>query len=134
MTLEEKKILAIDPGREKLGLAVMDSDGEVIEKRVIARDKFSDILSELVNRHHPGIFAIGDGTGSGWVLDVVHALGQGEVRKIKEGGSTLEARDLAWKINPPGGIWRFLPRILWPDPQELDAWAAVVIGRRAIGE
>ncbi len=125
-------ILAIDPGRDKLGLAVLDADGGIIEKSVIQRDDFPDAISEIINRLQPSLFAIGDGTGSDWVFNATSATVQGKVVRIPEMHTTLEARELAWKESPPGGIFRILPKIFWPIPPDLDAWAAVVIGRRAI--
>ena len=125
-------ILAIDPGIDKFGLAVLDLSGGIIDKKVILKEKFSQEISVMLNRYDPGALITGDGTGSDWVCGVLSALGKGKVVRVDEKKSTLDARELAWRENPPGGIWKLIPKFFWPSPSDLDAWAAVVIGRRAL--
>ncbi len=125
-------ILAIDPGREKLGLAVLDTSGRVMEKSVISRTHFSNAIAGLIEMHKPSMFAVGDGTGSEWVYEVLSSLDKGQVELVPERGTTLEAREMAWRANPPGGFWKILPKLFWPTPEDIDAWAAVVIGMRAL--
>ncbi len=127
-------VLAIDPGLHKFGLAVLDADGEVIEKSVVTMGDFAQGVLGLIDRHHPDLLAMGGGTGSGWIAGALSAASVKEIHQVDERNTTLEARELAWKENPPGGLWRLLPKIFWPTPGELDAWAAVVIGRRALKE
>ena len=133
-TSQKPFLLAVDPGRDKIGIAVLTRDGEIIEKSVIPRTEFAQSVSELINRHNPDAFAVGDSTFSKFAYDALCAVVKKEVLKVPERGSTLQARDLAWKEIPPGGLYRILPRIFWPTPSGLDAWAAVVIGRRALAE
>jgi len=123
-------ILAIDPGRDKLGLAVLNSDGEVLSMETVIRSRFSERIGFLLNEYKPEHVVLGSGTGSDWVNDVMSSLDVAEVAKLDEAGSTLEARELAWKENPPRGIWKIVPRLFWPIPPDVDGWAAVVIGRR----
>jgi RNase H-fold protein (predicted Holliday junction resolvase) len=130
----EGHILAVDPGSEKLGLAVLMPDGTVVEKLVILRDQYADEISRLIQKYDPSLYAVGDGTGSKWVYDALAALVGGVIKLVPEAGTTLEARDMAWKAHPPGGLWRVLPKLFWPVPRDIDAWAAVVIGKRAIGK
>jgi len=127
-------LLAVDPGSDKIGIAVLTRDGEIIEKSVIPRTEFAQSVSDLITRHKPETFAVGDSTFSKFAYDALSAVVKKEVLKVSEHGSTLEARDLAWKENRPGGLYRILPKIFWPTPSGLDAWAAVVIGRRALAE
>jgi hypothetical protein len=125
-------ILAIDPGIDKFGLAVLDLSGGIIDKKVILKEKFSQEISVMLDRYNPGALITGDGTGSDWAYGVLSALGKGKVVRVDEKNSTLDARELAWSENPPGGIWKLIPKFFWPSPPDLDAWAAVVIGRRAL--
>ena len=128
-TSEPIVIFAIDPGRNKIGVAILDSSGECQARDVIPKDKFAGVASEYILQYRPNVIAIGNGTGSDWVFGVMSAFDIHVIRVI-EIGSTLEARDLAWRENPPGGIFRILPKIFWPIPPDIDSWAAVVIGRR----
>ena len=125
-------ILAVDPGRDKIGLAILDLSGNEVEKRVIPAGEFDEVLDELENRFDLSMLAVGDGTESDEVLGKASARNFPRIISVPEKGTTLEARELAWKEHPPGGLWRILPRLFWPTPRDLDAWAAVVIGRRAL--
>ena len=128
----ENFILAIDPGRDKCGLAVLGGDGRILFKAIAANGDFRQALHELIILYRPVKIALGDGTGSGDIKSIAKELYQGSVVSVPEKDSTLEARDLAWESHPPTGIVKFLPKVFWPVPDELDAWAAVVIGRRAL--
>ena len=125
-------LLAIDPGRDKCGLAVLDASGKVLAKLVCPAPELKKCLDSLCAEHKPNRIAIGDGTGSDEVVKVVESATSLKASVVPERGTTLEARELAWRENPPSGIWRILPRLFWPTPRDLDAWSAVVIGRRAL--
>ena len=133
-TISENRIVAVDPGTEKFGIAVLDYSGKVISKTVVFKIKFPDIIGDIIIKEKPKLLATGDGTGSDWTFNLLASLGTGEVIRVSERKSTLDARELAWKENPPGGIFKILPKIFWPTPPDLDSWAAVVIGRRALEE
>lgn len=130
----ENLILALDPGREKCGLAVLDSDGSVVEKIAVRNHDMRQVAQDLMARRQPVLLAVGDGTGSEAAYRIASEISPGSVVRVSEKGTTLEARELAWRENPPGGIWRVIPRLFWPTPPDLDAWAAVIIGRRALAE
>lgn len=132
MRSDSQYMIAVDPGTDKLGLAILDSTGDAIEKMVVMLPDLEDTLDRLVNRYHPRLLAVGDGTGCIDFLEKTASFNFSVIIRIPEKNTTLEARELAWKENPPGGMWRILPRLFWPTPCDLDAWAAVVIGRRAL--
>jgi hypothetical protein len=134
MPSDSHHIIAVDPGREKLGLAILDMTGEVVEKMVVMIADVPDALQRLTDQYHPDILAVGDGTGCDDFLEKSAAFNFSKIIRIPEKNTTLEARELAWKENPPGGVWRVLPRLFWPSPPDLDAWAAVIIGRRALSQ
>ena len=126
-------LLAIDPGRDKCGVAVLDSNGEVAAKSKCKRERFEEVVKKLMEEYKPSRAAVGDGTGSGEIIKLVEGLMPGKVTVVKEKGTTLEAREMAWKEKGSRGM-RWLPKIFWKDPEDLDAWAAVVIGRRNLKE
>ena len=113
-------------------MAVLDLNGGVVIKVVVGIGQIEHAISDLVEHHEPERIVVGNGTGSEEVIRLAEKLAPGKVSRIHEEGTTLEARELAWRENPPGGLWRILPRLFWPTPRNLDAWAAVVIGRRAL--
>jgi RNase H-fold protein (predicted Holliday junction resolvase) len=126
-------LLAVDPGRDKCGLAVLNISGDVVGKAIADRDELDDAVRGLIDEFNPVRIAVGDGTGSLEVREALGKISDLEITVVSERDTTLEARELAWRERPPRGLWRFLPKIFWPTPTELDAWAAVVIGRRALG-
>jgi hypothetical protein len=125
-------LLAIDPGRCKCGIAVFKRDCSVIYRANMPTENAQAVLVEIIDRFHPGLIAVGNGTGSDTLCSMVKELEGIELIVVPEKNTTLEARELAWQENPPGGIFRILPKIFWPNPSDLDSWAAVVIGRRAL--
>ncbi len=131
---EKIHVLAIDPGRDKIGLAVLSARGDIEEKLVVFRGEFEHALRRTIGEYSIDRIVIGGGTGSDWVKEQLERHGVESVIEVGEEGTTLEARELAWKENPPSGLWKLLPKLFRPTPRDMDAWAAVVIGRRAIGE
>ena len=127
-------VIGIDPGLEKLGIAVLKLDCRDFERHQIQREEFSSIISKLINEHNPDFIAIGNSTGSKWVMDVLSALGELRLKLVDERGTTLQARDAAWNANPPAGIFKILPKIFWPVPDGIDSWAAVLIAIRGLLE
>ena len=129
---EKKYILAIDPGRDKCGLAVLDLSGEITEKKISPVGGMKESVREIVEKYQPSRIALGDGTGSEVIREIVVAVSDAEIVLIKEKDTTLQARELAWRDCPVCGLWKIMPKLFWPTPTDIDAWAAVVIGRRAL--
>ena len=126
------KILSVDPGRDKCGLAVLDSGGNIIFKSVCARNEVVNQIESMVENFKPELIALGDGTGSKEIKKEIGERTDIEILSIPEKNTTLEARELAWKNEAPCGIWCLIPKLFWPTPPDCDAWAAVVIGKKAL--
>ena len=125
-------ILAVDPGRDKCGFAVLTRDGVIIQKAVVLADDFAVRIADFINTFKPEIYAVGSGTHSRSAFDILKSVVDQDVMVIDETGSTLQGRELAWMENPTSGFIGMLPKVFWPTPPDVDAWAAVVIGRRAL--
>ena len=130
-------MLAIDPGRDKCGVAVVDGRGQPLFRAVVSRDRLAEVLDELAQRHELSAVVVGDGTYS----DAVRALLDGRpwvqraggVQLVDERGSSWAARRLYWRLNPPRGLWRLVPVGLRVPPTPWDDLAAVVLARRYLG-
>lgn len=122
----DRLIVAFDPGRN-VGLARVDGRGELIGQEVLE-------LEEAARTHVPweATVLVGDGTGSAALLDLLHARGL-TPELVDERGTTLHARRLYWRRNPPRGILRLLPEGLRPQPAQLDGYAAWALARRWLG-
>ena len=147
---ERDLILAFDPGRDKTGFALVNLDGELIFSGMfpsIEREKFFDALlnsesidefiiergekiSDLIGRVK--FIAIGNGTSSKEFYEAAKIL-KFEIKITDERNTTLEARNLYWKLHKPGFFLRFLPKGLRVPPRVLDDLAAWAIARRELG-
>ncbi len=124
-------ILAIDPGKNKCGLAVLDMDGKVQERKILAREEMSSSIPFYVAKY--GIQALVVGRGS-FGKDLEKELSRLELRAsiifVSEKYSTLEARKRYWKENKPKGLWKLVPTSLRVPPGPVDDYAAVILVER----
>ncbi|MFA4905415.1 MAG: hypothetical protein WC645_02805 [Candidatus Margulisiibacteriota bacterium] len=124
-------ILAVDPGREKCGLAVLDDCAKVLEKRVCAAAKIADEVSSLIQKYNIPTLVLGDSTGSRSVKKSISRLElSANLVFVPEKNSSWEARKRYFKENPPRGLWRFIPSSLLVPPVPIDDFAAVILGER----
>lgn len=127
-------MLAVDPGRSKCGLAVVDAQAGVLHREVAAADRLEARVEALMASFAPDAVVVGDRTGAGEVsrrlraLPAVQAVG-GAV-PVDEAGTSWEARRRYFQANPPRGLWRLVPVGLRVPPVPVDDWAAVVLAER----
>jgi len=124
-------ILAVDPGRDKCGLAVLTPDGEIVDRRVVAALEVESHILTLTARHHISQILLGNSTASArWHKQLLVWLPDTPLEVVDEAGSTWEARALYWQANPPRGWRRLVPLSLQAPPEPIDDFAAVVLARR----
>lgn len=140
-------ILGIDPGRGKTGWAITDGLGDLLLSGIFATaegDRFFHGMKQLL----PEMIApyvlegtvdkiaeirlcecvIGNGTGKDLLLSLAHTLLL-RVKLVPEKGTTLQSRDLYWRIHPPKGLQRIFPAALRVPPRDVDdlaAWAIIL--------
>ncbi len=123
-------IAAIDPGREKCGLAVVDEEGRVLEQRVVATVELEDALKRLRD-FAPGRILLGNGTTSHDAESVVRSsLPEIPVEIVDEYRTTDDAKIAYWKAHPPTGWRRFFPTGMQVPPVPVDDFVAVILARR----
>ncbi|MGM0370588.1 MAG: resolvase [Bacillota bacterium] len=122
-------ILAIDPGRDKSGLAVVTDDNQIIEQMVIGTRELKDIIFTFGKEYNITEVVLGDGTASGGVKELVSDY-HWDVKMVDETNSTLEARELYWADNPPRGWRKLIPTALQTPRRAIDDYAAIVLARR----
>lgn len=126
-------VLGVDPGRAKTGLAVVNQSGEILWRAIIAPAELGERLPELVEKWRVGVLALGDSTASENARAQIESLALDvALRVVNESGSTLEARALYWKDNPPMGWRRVVPISLQEPPTPVDDYAAAIVARRAL--
>ena len=119
-------VAAIDPGREKCGVAVVDEDG-----RVIATVLLADEMTARVKEFRPERILLGNGTTSRTAEETIReAIPDVPVEIVDEYRTTDDARIAYWKANPPSGWRRFFPTSMQVPPAPVDDYVAVILARR----
>lgn len=147
-----KIILGLDPGRDKIGFAFVDSEGGLISSGIFSQIEhvlfFHALLSDsqslsrwtlegntdLLPKNIADSLeftAIGNGTHSRTFTDLAKNFLPCEVLTVDERNTTLEARALYWRLHKPGIFMRILPEGLRVPDRMLDdlaAWAIAIRG------
>ena len=126
-----KIVAAIDPGRDKCGLAVVSDAGEVLLQRVIATEHLEEEAKAVVAAHGPACFLLGNGTTSKKAESRLRsAIPSLPVQVVDEYRTTELARKEYWKANPPSGWRRLLPTSMQVPPVPVDDFVAVLLAKR----
>ncbi|GAB6137348.1 RuvC family protein [Halanaerobaculum tunisiense] len=122
-------IIAVDPGKDKCGVAVVEEDLTVKQQEVVARAKLGANLAALQTKYQGAELVIGDGTKSQEVTTELAAICP-QISLVDESHSTLEARQLYWQENPPTGWRRLIPLSLQTPPDPIDDYVAIILANR----
>lgn len=124
----KNKLLGIDPGRSKTGVALLTDGGEIISTETILTEKLTE---KLLTMDVPSRIIIGNGTNSSNIAKMVRAVFTDvPLEVVEESYSTEEARPLYWQCNPPQGWRKLMPLGMLTPPEPLDGYAAAVLVRR----
>ena len=124
-------VAAVDPGREKCGVAVVDEDGNVLERAVVATARLADELTARAIKFRPELILLGNGTTSRAAEETIRAaLSDIPVAIVDEYRTTDEAKVAYWKTHPPTGWRRFLPTGMQVPPEPVDDFVAVILAQR----
>lgn len=130
----DQMIIAIDPGREKCGIAVVHPENGVLLQKVINTAQLRNVILELIIEYNTRHIIMGDGTSSKeakCTLEQINIEGQSiTVILIDEHHSTDQARQLYWKKNPPRGLMRLIPVTMRVPPEPVDDYVAVILAKR----
>lgn len=135
MNGESGCVLAIDPGRNKCGIAVVrrtaadPAEFEVPYRRVAPRHEIAALLSEIVEAYSPAVVLVGNGTMCDEYSRLASDLGL-PVKIVDERHSTLLARKRYFQENPPRGLRRLIPVSLQCPPEPYDDCAAVILAEK----
>ncbi|MBQ8697908.1 MAG: pre-16S rRNA-processing nuclease YqgF [Schwartzia sp.] len=126
--------LAIDPGREKCGVAVVAGDGRVLEQSVVATARLADEITARVRQFAPDIIVLGNGTTSRSAEETLRkARPEIPIAVVDEYRTTDDARIAYWKAHPPTGWRRILPTGMQVPPVPVDDFVAVILAQRYLG-
>ena len=125
-------LLAIDPGRDKVGYALVDlpqrlqrgSPARVLRMGIVPASEVGALWTEL---HDPGMLTIaGGGTGSAAVVRQLQEAGA-TCEVVPEHFSTRRARVRYLQEHPPRGWRKLIPRVFLSPPGPVDHYAALII-------
>lgn len=125
------KILAIDPGTEKCGLAVLSDAKEILLHKVILTPELVVEIQSYIQNNPCDRIILGSGTGSRRILTVLKKSGiELPIKLVDETNTTLQARERYFKEFPPRGFWRLIPLGLRVPPRPFDDFVAVILAER----
>ena len=124
-------IIAIDPGKNKCGLAVLDENGSILGMNVLSRQETAAALPTYLAKYAAPTVVVGRSPfGKELEREILRLDLRINVIFISEKYSTVEARKRYWRENRPQGLWRFIPTSLRVPPVPVDDYAAVILGER----
>ena len=130
----DEMIVALDPGREKCGIAVVHKQKGMLMKDVIQTNELTIKIQELITQYNIRQIVIGDGTSSREVKQSLETIkiedGPLSISFIDERHSTDEARRRYWVENPPRGLKRLIPITMQVPPKPVDDYVAVILAER----
>lgn len=130
-------ILAIDPGSEKTGTAVLGTDGSLVCRQIIPTGDLFCHLREMYKKYAFTHIVMGNGTNHRHLQPVAEEWIRKEAPDvtfslIDEKFTTVEGRKLYWQYTPRHGWRRLVPLSLQYPPEPVDDFVAWIIGQRYI--
>lgn len=126
--MTDKLYLAIDPGREKCGLALVKKNAEPVLLQSVSVSQLDEILIKIAGQHDLDLIILGDGTGAEKIRKTVEkTLPYMKIVQVDEKDTTRTGRTLYWQYQPAKGWKRLLPEGLRVPDGPVDAYAALAI-------
>jgi RNase H-fold protein (predicted Holliday junction resolvase) len=128
-------ILGFDPGKDKCGLAIMKTDfsqDQLQYHQIIASDQAIATIKNLSEKFPLELIVMGNQTTAKQWRKKIESDPQITIPIVfvDERNSTLEARDLYWKMYPPKGLKRLIPQGMRLPPRPLDDLVAILLIER----
>lgn len=125
-------ILAIDPGSDKCGLAVLDYNKYVHYRGIIATPTIETYLQDLLNKLSIESIIIGDGTHSAELKEKFENQFAREVTTVDESHTTEEA-EKRYRAENYGLVLKILSTIVsWKPGKPVDDYVAIILAERYI--
>ena len=124
-------VIAVDPGREKCGIALLAPDGQVLHRSVATLEDVGERVVGLVAQRKATRLVLGDRTAAREVQDRLRRAGCSlQPILVDEHRSTELARRRYFREKPPRGWRRLLPVTLQTPPEPYDDYVAVILAER----
>lgn len=123
--------IAVDPGREKTGIAILSLTGNVVWHDIVNSMYLLDEIKNIVAEYDTNLLVIGNGTSSKYKQELLKKeLSLLNIITVDEYRTTDEARKLYFEDNPPHGLKKLIPLGMQTPPVPVDDYAAIAIGKR----
>lgn len=135
--MNEKTVLAIDPGSSKCGMALVTRDplGQIrlVWRRIAETSQLMSGFAEAKDVHPFELVIIGNGTKSADIVKTIRreALGTA-ILVVDEKDTTYQARERYWVNTRRRGWRRLLPSTLQVPPEPIDDFAALILAERVL--
>ncbi|HLJ54642.1 MAG TPA: hypothetical protein VKT77_06340 [Chthonomonadaceae bacterium] len=124
-------VIAIDPGSEKCGVAVVRRDGVVAYRAIVPTAGLTPSVAELATKYRPAQILCGRGTGSKSIIRALEDAGlEAPILPVDEAYTSEEARRRYVAEHPPHGLERLLPKSLRTPNVPYDDYVAVILAER----
>lgn len=123
-----KYLIAIDPGRKKCGIVVLNSELDLIKRDIIQTQDFEPALQQIIQAYPPSVILMGSGTYSRTLTRRIKpVLGEAPLKLVEEKHSTELARKKYFADHPPRGWRKLVPQGLQVPGEPYDDYAALVL-------
>ncbi|MCC3144915.1 Holliday junction resolvase RuvX [Halanaerobium sp. Z-7514] len=127
-----KELLSLDPGRNKVGTAVISRDKEEKEKTIVSLKELEAHLNEIFNKYQIDEIIIGNGTGAEKIIKKIKKLKTNKkITVVDEKFSTEEAQARYLREKPMSRYEKLLRKFIsWKVKKPLDDYAALIIAEK----
>jgi RNase H-fold protein (predicted Holliday junction resolvase) len=128
--------LGFDPGRDKCGMAVVETNHCVHYHEVILSDDVTEKLASLCQQFPIEQLIMGNQTtAKQWKAQLKKMLLRPiPITMVDERNSSVEARDRYWQMYPPQGLNRLIPQGLRVPPRPIDDIVAILLIERYLAQ
>ncbi len=135
--MDEKTVLAIDPGSSKCGFALVRRNREgalkLIWRKIAHTEAIEDALGEAQGIEPYSLTIVGSGTRS---KEIVHRVRETQpsmaILVVDEKDTTLQARERYWEFHRRRGWRRLLPATMQLPPEPVDDFVALILAERVL--
>ena len=131
-----KQIIAVDPGKDKVGVAVVHSTTGVKEQSIVPADRLSQHLKTIFEHYRIDEIVLGDGTEVDKIEKKIKSLKKDiEIHIIDERSTTEEAEARYIKEKPKSRLEKLLRKFVsWRPKTPVDDYAAVIIAEKYLAK
>jgi RNase H-fold protein (predicted Holliday junction resolvase) len=129
--LDLSPLLAVDPGREKCGVAVVTPQRDTLAQEIIDLPTLPLRIAHFIGRFGVNLIVLGDRTGARTVREMLVRAHLGlEIVFVDEHRSSELGRQRYLQAHPPRGWQRLLPLGLRAPDGPYDDFVAIILAER----